>query len=410
MDLVFNGYAFQHICKFLDPKDIINICHIYPHQWTKLYHIFKESIIRKIDNFFRDYFSDHYDEFRTEMIKNKAVVSGSFILQIILNETWENSDIDIYIPIKGVPITYTDAGKPKTSLEDFFYTTTLHLCPSFCPGYSVSPITQILYVRDYRQPDPEINNMHNFLTHRNYYDLNGKSNSKITFQTIILDVSPNYQLVKEHIHGNFDFDICKNIFYYDDNGSHLSVYKASHIIDKKTIFSFNSSTLDPLARYVKYKTRGFSFNNEGEIFKMIIDKSICQNRYNILINRFRIFKGTIIKMELIPDCFRNAFYGYYHFREPHFGHNIRYVIEENVSGDEFPYHYCKNNLLGTQVVDKTVQICLHTSPNECKNCPIKIFLGNDIEHFHFNMICQWCYSDEGPDVDYIFIYKKIQEA
>lgn len=154
MDLVFNGYAFQHICKFLLPIDIVNICHIYPHQWTKLYYVFKTCVANNIDNFFRSYFGNYYDEFREEMIKNKAIISGSFILQTILNEKWENSDIDIYIPIKGLNLQTAISGK-KTTLEDFFYFTTNHICPGFQSGYDTGPATQIQYIRDYIKMDAE---------------------------------------------------------------------------------------------------------------------------------------------------------------------------------------------------------------------------------------------------------------
>ena len=50
-------------------------------------------------------FGDHYDVFVKIMIDNGAFISGSFIIQCILNEDWsvlnEKTDIDIYVPFEG---------------------------------------------------------------------------------------------------------------------------------------------------------------------------------------------------------------------------------------------------------------------------------------------------------------------
>lgn len=89
--------AFE-IVKFLDPKDIPAISKGWRINWDKLLPYYKDAIRRKIDCWFRNYFGPRYPEFRQCMIDDKAVISGSFILQMILGEKWNMSDIDIVVP------------------------------------------------------------------------------------------------------------------------------------------------------------------------------------------------------------------------------------------------------------------------------------------------------------------------
>ena len=401
MDLVFNGYAFQHICKFLLPIDIVNMCHIYPHQWTKLYYVFKKSIANNIDDFFKSYFGNHYNEFREEMIKNKAIISGSFILQTILNEKWAFSDIDIYIPIKGLDLqTAIALDSKKTTLEDFFYFTTNHLCPGYQTGYQTGPATQIQYIRDYIKMDAETAKeldgiditTQDYLTKKHMLDVTNISKMKesLRLQTILIDIEPNFNTLVDYIKDSFDLNICKNAFYYDVDGCHLYIRKASQIIDKKTNFCFNPTCSEPLKRYKKYKERGFTFIEDKQIiFNMIVDKSLCMD-YNIdrLNKRFRLFEVKFINnIETIS----------------HFKHE-KFEIIKSLSNDIFPIYENKTN--GTYF-DGSVFVFDPLNKIDCHgSCPINVFLGSDIKHFHTHGLSGHRVFLENFNIENIFIYKK----
>ncbi len=418
MELVLNGYAFQHICKFLDPIDIINMCHIYPYQWTKLYYVFKTSIIRKIDNFFKEYFDHQYAEFRKEMIKNRAILSGSFILQMILGEKWEDSDIDIYIPIKGLNLKTTESGNPKTELEDFLYFTTYHACSNFQSGYETGPATQIKYIREYTKMDPEliikfdgqdINNT-DYLHERRMVDMRTIQKCNLRFQTILIDNDPDFNSMKKYIYHNFDLDICKNVFYYDTNGTcQLALSKASYIIDKKINFNFHPTVTIPLLRYTKYVDRGFTFiEGKKTVFDMVINNSlICINyEKKEYVKRYMVFEVKLIgKIKRIDNCFCSD--GAYSD-----GYYANFEIIKNVSGDELPHHQCKKKI-GTYSNGSQFSVCFnyHTlailyNDRKCEDsvCPINLCLGKEINHFHLHKICHWCGFPDGYYADYIFIY------
>ena len=62
----------------------------------------KELVIGKILRRLKSIFGDIYDDFIDMMKNDNIVISGSFILQCIYNESWENSDIDIFIYNNGL--------------------------------------------------------------------------------------------------------------------------------------------------------------------------------------------------------------------------------------------------------------------------------------------------------------------
>jgi hypothetical protein len=410
MDLVFNGYAFQHICNFLDPSDIINMCHVYPYQWGKLYHVFKNSVIRRLDDFVKDYFGCHYNEFRKEMIQNKAVISGSIILQMILNEKWIDSDIDIFVPVKGVTLEkIKHVNTPKTPLEDFFYFTTMHACGSFFNEYPGMPATEIQYVRDYVKMDDEtIKQLENLdVTHDDYFIKRNiidstihNPDNKIKFQIIHVDVYPTFDTMVNYIYDNFDLDICKNVFYYDSYGCHLTMLKSYQIIDRKTNFNFQPTAL-PMCRYKKYKDRGFNFfENKETIFNMMINKClIYNNSYEKQpLKRYKVFEINITNIG--KETRGGSDDG-----EPVFCSPYTFEIIKNVSNDTMPFHNCKKNL-GTFSEESKITIYGNRGYMQCSSeCPVKIFLGDQVKHAHFHILCWNCSLPDDWKTEYIFIRK-----
>lgn len=239
------------VAKFLSPMDIINVCEAYHLNWKRpvLHQRFKESVCRKIDDFFRDYFGERYSEFRSIMISSGTVVSGSFILQMILGETWKNSDIDMYLLAKGNEGSGTFHGIPTTKLEDFFYSDhngdlyverpTPRYDALFKERKKGKSYLEIgmQNIREYESRKPEL---------FNYFQV-------ITFS----GEGEKIEFVKRMIQKHYDFSICKNGFYYDEDGCHIWLTNIRAIVEKKEVFRQGYSYRASLGRARKYIERGF---------------------------------------------------------------------------------------------------------------------------------------------------------
>lgn len=242
--LCITGDCVEIIAKYLDPIDIINICKVYPKNYKRLYNHLLESVGRNIDNYFRSFFGEKYEQFKQCMISDEGVVSGSFILQMILNENWQNSDVDIYTDFRKLTYFYgklelflydncvnKNVGTDETDVE-------CHIGRYICAFVDRDTIRN---VRDYR--------------------IKGK-----IFQVIELDsrilVRKNLTTISKFIDESFDFDICKNTFYYDKDGYHVGIKNLKQIVEKRVGFKIGKDFGSSWDRCIKYQTRGFKFYNE----------------------------------------------------------------------------------------------------------------------------------------------------
>lgn len=389
---VFNGYPFQHICNFLEPKDIVNMCHTFPYQWKKVYYRYRDCIKNKIDSFFREYFGEKYNEFRKIMVKSRAVISGSFIIQMILGERWPDSDIDFYVPIIGSLSDKKSTGNHIVSLiDEFLYLKGNHFWYTSQNMYQTGPKTNIKYIRDYiKMNDEQIKrcenlnvNDANYMIERQTIDnlgrYNNDTNCNIKLQVISVDLEPNYDIVKNHIYKNFDLDICKNIFYYDNEGPKLNMFNARSIIDKKTKFNFNYGVCEPLKRYKKYLERGFQFNESNEeIFKSVVDNSHFDDRISDKVHKkYNVFLAEVTEEDSIDKLRVKR----------------KYKILKNLSGDEFKECDCDYECNGKKGISYYHYVC-------ADSCPIKI-LFKDRQHIHYSYECN--YSEKMYYTNIIFL-------
>lgn len=271
MNQVLGGDAFQIISKYLEPMEIVAMCKIYPRHWSRIYNVFKENIIDMIDGFFKKYFGNDYELFRNLMIKNKVVVSGSFILQAIYNVEWEDSDIDFYIPIKDIDLV---SAHVFTELEKFFREKVNHIVILHYNGlivYSATIGTGIKIVRNYQK--------------------------EMKLQSILVDIEPNFDTIKKYIYSNFDFNICANIFYYDTDGIHLNFKKIDDVINQTTEFKLQRLSNYPLKRYSKYKDRGIVFHPDPEaVFNIVVNEAKISNHWysrDINMPLYELFEGYL---------------------------------------------------------------------------------------------------------------------
>ncbi len=256
--ICIKGDYMYALSEFLRPLDIVNICKALNktknrHKWRQL---FEQRVISNIDGWFRGYFGDRYEEFRKSMIQSKAVVTGSFIIQMILNESWE-SDIDIFFPTseQNIPnsVDYR-YGLDVSHIENFLYSD--HEYDDID-----DPNIRPLYSKVFRECYGKI---------RNYQANNKPGMTEITyFQVISLSVGRSefqdksretnlHRIILKYI----DFDICKNMFWYDDNGCNIYIHRPDQIINKKFSGRSVSPSPDPrrnvVPRREKYENRGFT--------------------------------------------------------------------------------------------------------------------------------------------------------
>jgi len=238
MEIVLLSDPFNnHIIHYLTPVNLYNLC-----QTCKQYRLlltkdkFERATITEIK---RRYVNHHYTSQKSlnnglfVMKKMKSIISGSFIIQCILGEYWSESSIDIYL------------GNITLSNKKDQY-----LIPNsrsaFCDHYKEC--------------------------------LNIPTTGKQSIKYINLNTSD----VNNFIDNIFDFNICKNKFWYDDE-YHIYIKSINEILSKKATFSCKIKLASSIERYKKYTDRCFIFDMDLDYRKIadrLTDKEIYF--YNIV--------------------------------------------------------------------------------------------------------------------------------
>jgi hypothetical protein len=282
------------------PKDIITLAQLYPPRKKALQRIFREIIVTRIDDWFRNYFKENnkYQEFVEAMIKEEAIVSGSFIIQMILNEKWKDSDIDIFTSTHDYckVSQMTDLRwhqEPFTLIENVIYSDmTEDYYQSLGAGHyrhirneeDLSDGGQLCghgAVMRYTIP---FGNKYRVQNLREYLLFKDREPVLKKFQIIRMQNGINLQ---EFINNAVDFDICKNSFQYirAPDGTikmKLKSAKPMEILDRVTGFKVNSNSRASLARCQKYMSRGFKFyddiDNSLTLDKLAVDYQTVANK------------------------------------------------------------------------------------------------------------------------------------
>ena len=253
---------------------------------SKSYHKiidFTQIIINSIIGRLRMELDEHYDHFILLMSKNGAFLSGSFIIQCILDEYWE-SDIDIFCPHIGNKVTNLYNEPIELERNSNYYTNELEDYLYYNMGYKGHieaykyhqlnkhhPINyKIIHVRDYFKPD----------------------NDKSIIQMISLNIEKEIKQYYDFIEKRFDFDICKNMY----NGQ-LYINNIEGILTKVTRFKCTTRLEQSIERYHKYVERGFVFDNDNTLtYNDLRDADYCKQR---------IFATEIPDRPLAPESLLN---------------------------------------------------------------------------------------------------------
>jgi len=195
-------------------------------------------------------FEDNVNEFKRVMEESYAVISGSWIIQCMMDEFWQDSDIDIFVPGE------------------------IH--------------RMILFFQSLNGTIIEEQNM----VYKSILDNNHvKIKSIVTMfvcghkiQLIQLDIEKEYQKLYHYLTSVFDFDIIKNMYYIDRQQEQLILCNINQIMTKSTVFQVGNSVMSSIKRYYRYNQRGIHIVN-----KMTLDdltKNITNNKELNMIQSF----------------------------------------------------------------------------------------------------------------------------
>jgi predicted nucleotidyltransferase len=236
-------------------------------------------------------FGQHTNAFKNLLEITGAVISGSFIIQAILDETWDKSDIDVFIPIRNMK---SPSDNPSSEIEEWLLNDVK------------TPI------KDYYAACRYGDNMaggHHIKWIRNF-KLNGS-----IIQLVHVDVTADK--ITQYILNSFDFSICKNVY----SVGKLIVTDMGGILTKTFNFAYAGNIFGSIRRMQKYSERGFkiAFNkrklitsiiknqdDDSEYFLKRVTRDISQHdqqKYRIWPNN--IFRYNVDEEKFLADIFSN---------------------------------------------------------------------------------------------------------
>ena len=251
------------ICKFLQPPDIITLYKMYPKILPKIRCMFNRRVGEEIDGFFRHTFKEKYSEFRKEMINSNAALSGSLILQACLGKRWAGHgfnrlDVDLFVRVNPIYQEYDRVENQGRKERKYTFYNNKY---KFKLGYTS------LHHFLYKSKDSK-NRMNQYVTHSQYMDEMGENvilrvnnyvmNRECIFQVVEIN-QEKHKDFSAFINQTVDFDICKNLFIYTNEGFGIVLGDLEAILNTQAKFNYTGSLTKSLDRCAKYMDRGFSF-------------------------------------------------------------------------------------------------------------------------------------------------------
>ncbi len=231
------------------------------------------SVTTLVTDRLQELFGDMFGDFKRALQSCNAIIAGSFITQSILKETWPDSDVDIYVPVKmnchltkktdlyyvydgvlGGKKYYSDAGYLITEIEKFLYENSSHHDND---GY----YEQGCYFDDL---GPSLCGM------RTYMYLKSSDKTKTMnggTKVQVMQINTDGLPIERFICDTFDFDICKCYYQIIQNREMVSCVNLNAILSKTCDFSYGISPRNTNERYKKYVKRGFKFLVNGKIMQ-----------------------------------------------------------------------------------------------------------------------------------------------
>lgn len=303
---VFYNDPLCKICQFLDPTSIYNLS-----LTTKTFmpiiiqsNMMHNSIINNVNDNLYKMFDNKTKEFKNLLEKYKCVISGSFIVQSIIDEYWEGSDIDIYFPIDDTFISNDENTIVETDLDKFICAIPNMVEEHAGSTYGGTDVPEIkwcrTYVVEYKKGnmlkpwkiqiifvdlDRKIKDIDDddelFLDDMapsiNEIEINSKKNDEIsdkvnkTETNLVSDNQLNTDLWS-YIKKSFDFNICKNMYYFDFVDDCFKSYRLKDVITRNTKLSLKAPNNNIISRYEKYTNRGFTIQKPSYTLRELNQK------------------------------------------------------------------------------------------------------------------------------------------
>lgn len=290
--------------------------------------IIHESILREINRRLTIIFDDKLYEFKCLLSETKAVISGSFIIQCMLDEYYENSDIDIYFPINNNKSYLTKRDFNYYEIEKFLWKTM-----NFKVKESYADISR--YKSDQSDGKINIKWVRTYITSRN------------DIQVIQVKIDNNHDLMKDFINDTFDFDFCKNLYYVNNKKEYINIFKMNDVFNKIGNFELKHRLGSMIQRYKKYTERGFNISmnvsyediiNQSKIkrddcsitngprYDVFYIENIDTNKYKVIDRQFTLYVDEFITLG-----------------EVEFNGNIFTINKMDVCCDYCPIKLCKSD-------------------------------------------------------------------
>lgn len=283
MDKLFASDINNILMEFVSTKEMFDLKKIIS-DMKLTDNMIKKKFIRNINSRLTKVFGNNVDVFKKFLEDTQSFISGSFIMQCILEEEYLDSDIDIYTT-------------NKKNIVDFH---NLKIASTYGIGHymKVDDSKDIQYYGD-----SAYDLMPNVLFNVCDYYVGGHDH-KIQF--IIAD-SPH------NIVNNFDMDICKNIYGVDNEKEYLNIYNMDQLFEKKSVMRFVPKEVDEktnihryMRRYYKYVNRGY--NLEKNIHESINSGNIKQyiTTSLIIFVKFISENSNSLKIKYTGDKMKNC--------------------------------------------------------------------------------------------------------
>lgn len=254
--MIHKDILYYHIIRYLSNKKIYSLF-----TNTELRNkLITENSIREIRFRLSKIFGKRYKIFRKFLEDGEVFISGSFIIQCILQVEWNDSDIDIYILPHHPIFNKSKKLNKDIATKNFDFSNFRELSEK-----------ELFYHEEFVAYIRNVNDNDDIFT--NYIKLIYNVNNKII----------KVMICHPYMNPKPSFDICDN--YYSESGRHsrypfgdeiLFIKNIDSLFTKKMIcFDINPGLNElntTIRRYRKYKERGFKLDNDFKYFLNILDE------------------------------------------------------------------------------------------------------------------------------------------
>lgn len=217
MDTLYND-NINELIKYLSQKDIYHLSL----SCKKFKDLFRLQVLTNINNKCKKLFGNDYQQFKTLIKTTHSVVSGGFVLEAILNEHY-HSVVTIYC------------------LSDYQYLLNHFFNKLF--GWYSTEISIYSHVKSIKT----------YYTKYDYMSQDCVKIIEINHKSLIF----NKNYIINFIKNVNDMNICKNLYYIDDQ-EHCLINNIDHMLNKNIIVEKNP--FYHMTDYQYYKTCGFNLD------------------------------------------------------------------------------------------------------------------------------------------------------